>query len=237
MSHPRAPDLDPYFSPEGQGGKKWAASDEGLRSDLLSTEAAYRVAGTTAMILGTFIFIVFAIPVSSMLRHGDEPYGILLNEEWIWSRWVARMVTCMTVAILGSVLGWGLRGRHPWARRAMIAVGGIPPLALLGGLALRALATDPSTRQLADVATIFSACVFILPASLAVCWMALSRRARAVFAPDYKDLIARTPKLVSWRGLGRMRGLGLALALFILLWALMHLFLSFLVVLGKIRTA
>src|SRR4051812_31830654 len=121
------PDLDPYFVPESDGLKddaKWAPPrEEDIRRDLLPTEAAFRVAGTIGMVLGASVFVIFAVPVSGMLREAGEPGGILLGEDWRWRRWVARMASVLTLAVVGAVTSWGLRRRRPWTRWSLIVLG------------------------------------------------------------------------------------------------------------------
>src|SRR5260221_12813139 len=74
---PATPDLDPYFVPDGHGPKgraKWLLPrEEDIRRDLLPTEAAFHVAGMIGMVLGASGFVIFAVPVSGMLRRRGEP--------------------------------------------------------------------------------------------------------------------------------------------------------------------
>lgn len=210
MSHSGGPtpDFDPYFFAESyvpKGDVKWRPSgEEDIRRDLLSTEAAFRVAGTIGMVMGVLVFVGFAIPVSIMLRAGGEPGGILLELDWRWDRWVARMASVMTIAILATVTSWGLRWQSPWAWWALILL----------------------------------ACmeVIVFPASIAVSRAACSRRGRAVLSHDYKRLIARTPKLSPRLRKALPLGMGLALAMFILYWALLLMFLGTLVACGVLKS-
>lgn len=236
MSRLDVPDLDPYFSPEGKGGKTWTLGEADVRFEHLPIETAFRVAGNAAMILGSLVFVLFGVPVSFMLNRGGEPDGILRAEDWLWNRWVARMASVLTVAVLGTVLGWGLKRRCPWSRWALLLVGAVPPATLIVCLVLRTVLAHPGLRSVIDPAAVLLASVFVFPASLAVCWMGLSRRGRAVYARSYNDLIARTPKVTPASRQGRLIGLGLAWALFILIWALMIQFLCGLAVLGVIRS-
>jgi hypothetical protein len=242
MSHPRGPtpDLDPYFVPEGRGqkgGSKWApAGEEDVRRDLLPTVAAFRVAGTIVMVLGASVFVIFGVPVSGMLREAWEPGGILLDEEWLWRRWVARMASVLTLALVATVMGWSLRRRRPWARWALIVLGAVPPLAMVAGLGLRAWSADPAMRELGDVMTIPCVGAVVFPASIAAYWAACSRRGRAVFGPHYEGVVARTPKLSPRSTTGLLAGLGLAWATFILYWTLLLMFLGGLAACGVIRS-
>ena len=241
MSNP-APDFDPYFVPEADNPKGKAKGtgsppgDDAIRRDLLPTEAAFRVAGTTAMILGASVFVVFAVPVSSMLRHADGPDGLLVDEDWLFRRWVARMTTALTLAVLASLMGSGLRRRRPWARVALIGLGGVPILALIAGLVLRATGMGQAVREFSDALVLPCVGAIVYPASLAAFWAAFSRRCRAVFDPDYDDLIARTPKLTPRLRTGLWGGLGLAWALLILFWMLTFSILGVLAVRGVIRS-
>jgi hypothetical protein len=241
MGHPEGPtpDLDPYFVPEGhsqKGGAKWESAEEDLRCDLLPTEAAFRVAGTIVMVLGASVFVIFGVPVSGMLREAWEPGGIFLDQEWPWRRWVARMASVLTLALLGTVLGWGLRRRHPWARWALIVLGAVPPLAIVAGLGLRAWSADPAVRELGDVMTAPCVGVVAFPAGIAACWAACSRRGRAVLGPHYEGVVARTTKLSPRVTTGLLVGVGLAWAVFILCWMLLFMFLQVLVACGVIRS-
>ncbi len=235
-----APDLDPYFVAEGQGpkdGAKGAAPEEAdVRRDLLATEAALRIAGTIGMVLGALIFVIFAVPVSSILREAGDPGGILHGEDWVWRRWVARMATVLTLSIVGVATCWGLRRLRPWARWPLIVLGAVPPLALVAGLGLRARSDDPALRALGDAMTMPCVGVFVYPASIAAFWAACGRRGRAVLGPHYDAMVPRTPKLSPDWDAGAPAGLGLAFALLILYWTVMILFLSALVACGVIRT-
>ena len=96
------PDFDPHFALVGharKGGAKAASSiEEEIRRELLPTEATFRIAGTTAMVLAAAVFVIFAVPVSCMLRRGWEPGGVFTEEDWISRRWVARMSSILTLA-------------------------------------------------------------------------------------------------------------------------------------------
>jgi hypothetical protein len=242
MSHPGGPtpDFDPYFVPEGHGpksGAKWVPTgEEDIRRDLLPTEAAFRVAGTVGMVLAASVFVIFAVPVSGILHGAGEPGGILLGEGWLWRRWVARMASVLTLAVVAAVTGWGLRRRRPWARWALIVLAAVPLLALVAGLGLQAWGADPALRELGDVMTMPCVGVVVFPASIAACWAACSRRGRAVLGPHYEGLVARTPKLSPRLTTGLLAGLGLAWATFILYWTLMLLFLGVLAACGVIRS-
>jgi hypothetical protein len=242
MGHPRGPtpDLDPYFVPEGhgsKGGTKWAPRGEAeIRSDLLPTEAALRVAGTIGMVLSASTFVIFAVPVSGMLREAGGPDGILLVEDWLWRRWVARMASLLTLAVVAAVNCWGLSRLRPWARWPLVALAAVPPLALVAGLGLRAWSADPALRELGDVMTMPCVGLVVYPASIAACWAACSRRGRTVLSPHYEGMVARTPKLSARLTTGLPAGLALALAMLILYWTLLLTFLGALVACGVIRS-
>ena len=242
MSHPRGPtpDLDPYFALAGlgpKGGAKKAPSiEEEIRREFLPAEATFRVAGTIAMVLGAAVFVIFAVPVSGMLRRAWQPGGVFTEEDWIRRRWVARMSSILTLAVASAAMGWGLRRRRPWARWTLIALGAFPLLAMAAGLGLKARGVGPTLRELADIMTMPCVGVVVFPAGIAACWAACSRRARAVFGSDYAGVVARTQELSAAWTTGRLAGLGLTLAMLVLYWTLLMAFLGVLVACGVIRT-
>ena len=242
MSHPGSPipDFDPYFVPAGKAPKGVAKGvgpgDEDVRLDLLRPEGSFRVAGTIGMVLGAAVFVVFAVPVSSMLRGAAEPDGLFQVEDWLWRRWLARMVSVLTLSVVASTVGWGLRRRRRWARWALIGLGCVPLLAMASGIALRGRSVDPALRAFfADVAW---PCVglVVFPPSLVMFRAAFSRRGRAVLGPDHDDLVARTPWISPGPRTGLLAGLGLALAMLILYWMLLLWFLGMLAAFGVIRS-
>jgi hypothetical protein len=241
MSHPAGPppDIDPFFVPGGYAPKGDAKcstpGDEGIRYDLLPTEAAFRVAGTAVMVLAAAIFVVSALPVSAMLRRAGEPGGLLLDEGWLLRRWVARVATVLTLAVLASVMGWGLRRRHPWARWALIVLGAVPPLALVVGIWLRALGSHPALREFGEALTHPCVGLVIFASGLSALQAACSRRGRVVLSPHYDGLVARTPKLSPSVRSGLLAGLGLAWAAFFLYWTLVLVVLCLLAA-GVIRS-
>jgi hypothetical protein len=83
-----------------------ATGEEDVQRDLLPTEAAFRVAGTIAMVLAASVFVSFAATVSGILREAAEPGGVLLGEGWLWRRWVAWMASVLTLAVVAAVTGW-----------------------------------------------------------------------------------------------------------------------------------
>ncbi len=229
-----------YFVPEGhsqKGGTKWVpGGDEDIRRDHLPTEATFRVAGTVVMVLGVSIFIIFGVPVSGMLREAWEPGGILLDKDWLWRRWVAQMASVLTLALVGTVMGWGLRRRRPWARWALIVLGAVPPSAMVAGVGLRAWSANPALRELGDVMTMPCVGVVVFPASIAAYWAACSHHGRAVLGRRYEGVVARTPKRPPRSTTGLLAGLGLALAIFILHWTLLLMFLGLLTACRIIRS-
>lgn len=234
------PDFDPYFVPEDHGPEGGAKGvplrEEDIRRDLLPTEAAFRVAGTVGMVLGASVFVIFAVPVSGMLREAGEPGGVLLDEDWRWRRWVARMASILTLAVVGAVTSWGLSRRRPWARWALIVLGAVPPSALVAGLGLRIGVAAPGLRELGDIMTMPCVGVVVFPASIAAYWAACSRRGREVLGPHYEGMVARTPKLSPRLSTGLLAGLGLAGATVILYWTLDLMFLGVLAACGVIRS-
>jgi hypothetical protein len=242
MRHPGGPtpDFDPYFVPEDHDPKRDAKSvllgEEDIRRDLLPTEAAFRVAGTIGMVLGASVFIIFAVPVSGMLRGAGGPGGILLEEDWLWRRWVARMASVLALAVVGTVMSWGLSRLRPWARWTLIVLGAVPLLVLAASLGLRARGADLVVRELSDPTSMVCIGALVVPASIAAFWAACSRRGRAVLSPYYEGVVARTPKLFPRLATGRLAGLGLALAMFVLYWALLLMFLGVLTACGVIRS-
>jgi len=234
------PNLAPYFVPEGRApkdGAKWGGpGEENVRLDLLPTEAMFRVAGAIGMVLGAAVFVIFAVPVSGMLRVAGEPGGVLLDEDWKWRRWVARMATVLTLAVVAAATSWGLGRRRPWARWALILLGAVPPLALAVGLGLRPQGDEPAVRELGDVMTMPCVGVIVFPASALAFWAACSRRGRLVFGPQYDELSARTPKLSPAWKTGLPTGATLALTMFILYWTVLLIFLCTLAACGVIRS-
>jgi hypothetical protein len=237
--HP-APELDPYFIPDGRGPKgdpkSAPLSDEEIRRDLLPTEASFRVAGTMGMVLGASVFVVFAVPVSGMLHGAGEPGGVLLEADWLWRRWVARMASVLTLAVVGTITGWGLSRLRPWARWALIVLGAVPPLSLAAGLGLRARVAGPGVRELSDLPGLACVAMLVVLASMAAYRAACSRHGRAVLARDYRGLVERTPKLSTTWTAGLRNGAGLALAMFILYWTLLLTLLGVLAACGVIRS-
>lgn len=237
------PELDPYFAPEiaKARGKKGSAhglplGDAAVRWGLLPAEAAFRVAGTAAMLLAAVVFVAFAVPVSLMLQGAGDAGGLFHEEPWLWRRWAARMASVLTLAAVAAVLGWGLRHLRPWARWAMVAVGLAPPLAFAARLALRALGVAPPNVDLDDPGSMLCVGAVVLPACAAALWCCCSAPGRAVLSRDYAGLVGRTPKLAATAREGRMYGLALALALFILFWTLLLMFLGTLAACGIIRS-
>lgn len=234
------PDLDPYFAPEDhppKGGTKGAPpGEEEIRRDLLPTEAAFRVAGTIAMVLGASVFVLFAVPVSDVLREAGEPGGVLVGEDWLWRRWVARMASVLTLAVTASAMGWGLRRRRRWARRALFVLGVAPTLALAVGFGFRAARPDAALPGPGDILRMPIPWLVIFTAGFATSCATCSRRGRAVFDPRYEEVVARTPKQSPPMMRGLLPGLGLASAMFTLSWAILMMFLGVLAEIGVIRS-
>lgn len=232
MVAPLVPELDPYFSHEGKDTEKVAAGDELARLEHLPAETMIRVAGMTAMVLGAFVFVLFGIPVSGMLRHGDEPGGILLTEQWLWDRWVARMATNLVLAVAGADLGWGLARLRRWSWWVLLALSAAGPVSMVAGVVVKSL--RPELDNLDGILGMACILSIMLPASVMTCWAACS--SRAVFSPDYQALVARTPQVPAGSGRRKGLGLGLALAMLVQFWTLLFLILGVLVICGVIRT-
>lgn len=234
------PDLDPYFAPVNhppKGSTKGSPpGEEEIRRDLLPTETAFRVAGTIAMVLGASVFVLFAVPVSGTLREAGEPGGVLLGEDWLWRRWVARMASVLTLAVSASVIGWGLRRRRRWARWALIVLGVVPTMALAVGIGSRAAGPETALPGPDDLLRIPIQCLVIFAAGIATYCAACSRRGRAVFDPRYEGVVTRTQKLSPSVMRGLLPGLGLASAMLILCWTILTMFLSVIAEIGVIRS-
>ncbi len=239
-----SPDFDPYFVPEdldpkGKAGKAGPPGDELIRLDLLPAEVAFHVAGTFALVAGASVFVLFAVPVSSMLHVTTEPGGLWADpaEDWLWRRWVARMATDLGLSLLATALGLLLRRRSPWSRWGLIALGTVPLCALAGSVWIRYRGgAPPSLREFSDLMTHPCFGVFVYPAGLVAIWAACSRPGRTVLSPSYQELVQRTPKIAPSSSAGFRYGVALSLALLLLFWMLMLLILGVLAARGVIHS-
>lgn len=243
MSHPSspAPNLDPYFVSQGdalKGNAKWMPPcDEEIRLDLLPTESAFRLAGTLGMVLAASIFVIFAVPVSGILRVAGEPGGVLLGEDWILRRWIVRMASILTLAVVAAVTSWGLIRLHPWSRWVLLGLGTVPLWTLGFTVGLRIRGGGSVLQGLGDVLAMLCASIFVIPSSITAFWAACARRGRMVLGLHYNGLVARTSKLSpSWK-MEIPLGVGLAFAMLVLYWMLLLLFLEVLAQCGVIRTS
>lgn len=188
-------DDNPYAPPRAEirpeVEKKTAKQAESQREAHIRRESCIRVTGLLCLIMAIMVILTFGLGTLSELRRIDEE-GI---EPWMYRRWIARMTSVISLAVVAAVTSWGLFRLRNWARWALTVVTTLPIPALLCGWLLSPRIAKPAIQESPDpLGLIFMAVVAAL-ASLPSLFLMWSPKGRMVFSPGYPELIRQTSDL------------------------------------------
>jgi hypothetical protein len=164
------------------------------RQDHLRRESCVRVTGLLCLILAVIVILSFGLGTLSELRKSPSfsERGI---EPWMHQRWIFRMTTVISTAVIACITSFGLYKLQNWGRWAFTMVTALPASLLACGWLLLNRAAYRGLEESADpdgliIASVVSA-LFSLP-SLFLMW---SPKGRMVFSPGYREAIRQTPDL------------------------------------------
>jgi hypothetical protein len=108
-------------------------------------------------------------------------------------RWVARLISVISIAVLALVTSWGLFRLRNWGRWALTIVTTLPVPALVCGWLLRSATQNPGLQGMinpAGLTTVSVMAALSWPLLLFLMW---SPKGEMVFSPEYSEIIRRTP--------------------------------------------
>ena len=192
------PDENPYAPPRAElrpeVDKKTADEGESQRKEHLRRESCIRVTGLLCLIMAMIIILTFGFGTLSELRRigssGEE--GI---EPWMHRRWIARMTSVISLAVIGAVTSWGLFRLKNWGRWALTIVTTLPIPALFCGWLLLPRTANPAVEESPDLVGLIAMSVVSALSSLPSLFLVWSPKGRMVFSPGYRQTIRQTPEL------------------------------------------
>ncbi|WP_145272671.1 hypothetical protein [Tautonia plasticadhaerens] len=181
------------------------------------------------------VLLSFGLGTLSQLGGPDsfEARGI---EPWMRRRWVARMSSVLSLALVAAWASWGLFLLRRWARWLLTCVAALPIPLVAGGWVLLVGGFDPVLRgriEAGGLVALSATSVVSCDLLYALLW---SPRARTVFLPKSagKSVVKDRERV----GCSAIAGAsGVALAVLLWFYVLLMTVLSTLVVLGMIRSA
>jgi hypothetical protein len=159
------------------------------RTKHLRRESCIRVAGLLGLILAGFVVLTFGLGGLSEL-YGHEDGG---HEPWMYRRWIARIVSVISIAVLAFVTSWGLFRLRNWGRWALTIVTTLPIPALVCGWLLRSFTSDPGLQGMVNTAGLITVSVISAISCPLLLFLMWSPRGEMVFSHDYSEIIRRTP--------------------------------------------
>ncbi len=192
------PDENPYAPPReevrpdiDQNRSDQAASQ---RPERLRRESCIRVTGLLCLIVAIFAILTFGLgtlwelrAINSAGRGGVEP--------WMHQRWIVRMTSVISLAVIAAVFSWGLFRLRNWGRWALTIVTTLPvPVLVYGWLLLYrsenlGLQENPNPGRLISLSVLSA---LSCPPLLFLMW---SPKGRMVFSAGYLESTRQTPRL------------------------------------------
>jgi hypothetical protein len=232
------PDENPYAPPQAEprpeADKKRAVQADSQRKEHLRRESCIRATGLLCLIIAVIVILTFGLGTLSELRRigssGEE--GI---EPWMHRRWIARMTSVISLAVIAAFTSWGLFRLRNWGRLALTIVTTLPvPAPLCGWLLLNRTANPGLEERPALKGLILLSAISAL-SSLPSLFLMWSPKGQMVFSPEYRETIRQTPDLRPGCS-GLLPTLVAAPAGFVSYSLLMVTVLTILVMLGLIRS-
>jgi hypothetical protein len=191
--HGDRPDENPYAPPRTEISPtvvEKAPDDVGKqRTKHLRRESSIRVAGLLGLILAGFVVLTFGLgALSELYRQEDEGY-----EPWMYRRWIARMISVISIAVLAFVTNWGLFRLRNWGRWALTIELMLPIPAFVCGWLLRSVTSDPGLQGMVNPAGLTTVSVMSALSCPLLLFLMWSPRGEIVFSPEYSEIIRRTP--------------------------------------------
>ncbi len=201
------------------------------RTNHLRRESCIRVAGLLGLILAGFVVLTSGLGgLSELYRQEDEGY-----EPWMYWRWIARIISVFSIAVLAFVTSWGLFRRRNWGRWALTIVTTLPVPALVCGWFLRSFTSDPGLQGMVNLPGLTTASVMSALSCSVLLFVMWSPMGEMVFSYEYSEIMRRTPgSRPGWSGI--LPALALLSAELASYFVLLLIMLSVLLILGVIRS-
>ncbi len=186
------PGDNPYAPPQAPilpaVDEKPTDQDWNQRTKHLRRESCIRIAGLFGVLLAGFVVLVFGL-VLIVEFYGQEEDEI---PSWMYRRWVARLISVISIAVLAFVTNWGLFRLRGWGRWALTVSTTLPVPVLFCGWIL--LINTPSTGgqesvNPAGLTTLSVMSALSCPLLLYVMW---SSSGQMAFSPGKSESIRRT---------------------------------------------
>jgi hypothetical protein len=189
---------DPYAPPRAETGQaiEEKETDQAAtqRRKHLRRESCIRVTGQLCLIIAVIVFLTFGLGTLSELRRlgssGEEAI-----EPWMHRRWVARMTSVISLALIAAVTSWGLFRLRNWGRWALTILTTLPVPALLCGWLLLPRAPKPGLEQSPDLGGLLLLWVMSTLSSVPSLFLMWSPKGRMVFSSGYRETIRQMPDL------------------------------------------
>jgi hypothetical protein len=231
------PDENPYAPPTAElsSALDVEKTDEagGQRQKHLRRETCIRATGLLCFITAAIVLLTFGL--GSLYELQKTSTGERTIEPWMFRRWIARMATVNSLALIAAVTSWGLFQLRSWGRSAVTILSVVPLPVLLCSWLLRDRSFDPMAQGSVDSIGLIA----LLAASTLSCtpqlFLLWSPKGGTLFSPGYRKIIDQTPEL---RGgfLGFLQALLFIPTSFVSYVVLMVTMLNTLVMLGVIRS-
>ncbi len=193
------PDDDPYAPPraETRPGVDEKETDQvgRQRREHIRRESCIRLTGLLSLSLAVIVILSFGLGTLSELRRQDSSIEDI--EPWTHQRWIVRMTSVISLAIIAAGTSWGLFRLQNWGRWALTIVTTLPLPDLVCVWLLLSRTANPELQESLDPAglTIMSV-ISALPYTLLL-FLMWSPKGSMVFSPEYRETVRRTPHLRS----------------------------------------
>jgi hypothetical protein len=189
------PDVNPYAPPKveliPELDNQPADQAESQRKAHLLRESCIRVTGLLCLIMAVIVLLTFGLGSLYELRR-DALSGEEI-EPWKHQRWIARMTSVISLAVIAAVTSWGLFRLRNWGRWALTIVTVLPVLASFCSwqwLTRTGKPYDPDDFMRLVVLSVMS-----ILASLPSLFLLWSPKGRMVFSAGYRETVRQTPAL------------------------------------------
>jgi hypothetical protein len=146
------------------------------------------------MIMAIIVILSFGLGTLYELRKSAlSPDGAI--EPWLYRRWIARMTSVISIAVVAAVVSFGLYWLRNWGRWWVTIVAVLHASLLMIVWLLRAIASQPEIQENVDPTGLFVISVASALSSLPMLLLVWTRKGRTVFSPPYRETIRRTPDL------------------------------------------
>jgi hypothetical protein len=185
------------------------------------------------LILAAIVLLGFGLGTLYEFQRTSTGEGAI--EAWIYRRWLARMATVNSLALLAAVTSWGLFQLRNWGRWALTIVLLVPLPILLFSLLFHDRSGAATAQESVDSVGLIGLTIVLALSCAPQLFLLWSPKGRTVFSPGYRKVIEQTQDLR--RGcLGYLQALLIVPASFASYLVLMVTALNTLVVLGLIRS-